>query len=229
MNMPGAPLVCHVLLIETDDGLVLVDSGFGIRDCARPRRPGPARFVTRPVLSRDETAVARIEALGFRAEDVRHIVITHFDLDHIGGIADFPDARVHVTEAEARGAMTSPSRLEGIRYRNAQWAHGPKIVEHSPTARGGEASRRPRNSTPLRRASCWYRCPAIPAATPRDLPVDAGHRWILHCGDAFYHYGTLDGQTHVPRPLATQENVIAFNRKQVHDNHARLSELYHPR
>ena len=27
MNMPTAPMVCHVLLIETDNGLVLVDSG----------------------------------------------------------------------------------------------------------------------------------------------------------------------------------------------------------
>jgi hypothetical protein len=33
MNMPTAPLVCHVLLIETDNGLVLVDSGFGSHDC----------------------------------------------------------------------------------------------------------------------------------------------------------------------------------------------------
>ena len=28
MNMPGAPLVCHVLLVETANALVLVDAGF---------------------------------------------------------------------------------------------------------------------------------------------------------------------------------------------------------
>jgi hypothetical protein len=58
------------------------------------------------------------------------------------------------------------------------------------------------------------------------VAVDAGHRWILHGGDSFYHCGTLDGQTHVPRILTAQENVIAFSRKQVHDNHARLAELH---
>jgi hypothetical protein len=33
MDLPGAQLVCHVLRVETDNGLVLVDSGFGSHDC----------------------------------------------------------------------------------------------------------------------------------------------------------------------------------------------------
>ena len=57
------------------------------------------------------------------------------------------------------------------------------------------------------------------------IAVDAGHRWVLHCGDAFYHYGSLDG-THVPRTLWAMETAVAFDRKKMWDNHARLSELY---
>jgi glyoxylase-like metal-dependent hydrolase (beta-lactamase superfamily II) len=57
------------------------------------------------------------------------------------------------------------------------------------------------------------------------VAVDAGHRWILHCGDAFYHYGTLDG-TRVPRTLWTMETLVAFDRKKMWDNHDRLSKLY---
>ncbi len=34
MRMPGAPLVCHVLLWETATGLVLIDTGFGLGDIA---------------------------------------------------------------------------------------------------------------------------------------------------------------------------------------------------
>jgi glyoxylase-like metal-dependent hydrolase (beta-lactamase superfamily II) len=226
MNMPGAPLVCHVLLVETDDGLVLVDSGFGTRDCAQPGRLGPARFVSRPVLSRAETALARVEALGFRADDVRHIVITHFDLDHIGGIADFPDAQVHVTDAEARGAVRSPSGQERIRYRDVQWAHGPKIVEHSPD---GEKWRGFAAAKELDAIAPGIVLVSLPGHTRGHacVAVDAGHRWILHGGDSFYHYGTLDGYSRVPRTLTIQENLIAFDRKLMHDNHARLSELYH--
>jgi hypothetical protein len=48
---------------------------------------------------------------------------------------------------------------------------------------------------------------------------------VLHAGDAFYHYGTLDG-TPVPRALTAMESLFAFDRKKVQDNHARLVELY---
>jgi glyoxylase-like metal-dependent hydrolase (beta-lactamase superfamily II) len=38
MNPPTAPQqVCHVLLVETDNGLVLVDTGYGLDDIADPR------------------------------------------------------------------------------------------------------------------------------------------------------------------------------------------------
>ena len=156
MNPPAtASVVCHVLLVETDSGLVLIDTGFGAHDCADPAgRVGPLRHMLRPVLSHEETAAHQVEQLGFRRGDVRHIVVTHLDLDHIGGLSDFPHAQIHVTAAEALGAITSPSRFEKTRYRCAQWAHQPKIVEHDPRGRTGEASPRPRNLTRSRPGSC---------------------------------------------------------------------------
>jgi glyoxylase-like metal-dependent hydrolase (beta-lactamase superfamily II) len=54
------------------------------------------------------------------------------------------------------------------------------------------------------------------------VAVDAGHRWVLRCGDAFYHHGTLYGQSQVPSLLTRMENVIAFDRKRLLDNHSRL-------
>src|SRR6185369_15242361 len=131
MTRPS-PMVCHVLVVETDDGLVLVDSGYGTDDCDDPRRVGPTRRMVRPALSHDETVVRQIEKLGFTRDDVRHIIITHMDMDHVGGLSDFPGAQVHLTAAEARGAIWAPSRREKIRYRSAQWGHKPNIVEHDP-------------------------------------------------------------------------------------------------
>jgi glyoxylase-like metal-dependent hydrolase (beta-lactamase superfamily II) len=58
------------------------------------------------------------------------------------------------------------------------------------------------------------------------IAVDAGHRWVLHCGDAFYHPGTIDGQSRVPLHPARPRVVLAIDRKQVHDNHERLAELH---
>ena len=223
MKMP-APMVCHVLLIETDNGLVLVDSGYGTHDCSDPKRVGPTRHMLRASLSREETVVHQIDRLGFKRDDVRHIVITHLDLDHAGGLSDFPAARVHVTSAEALGAIRAPSRREKVRYRSAQWAHGPNIVEHDPQ---GEKWRGFAAAKELDEISPGIALVSLPGHTRGHacVAVDAGHRWVLHAGDAFYHYGTLDG-TPVPRGLTAMECLVAFDRKMVQANHARLVELY---
>jgi glyoxylase-like metal-dependent hydrolase (beta-lactamase superfamily II) len=217
-------MVCHVLLVETDSGLVLVDSGYGSHDCDDPKRVGPARRMVRPVLRHDETVAHQIEGLGFTRNDVRHIVITHLDMDHAGGLADFPEAQVHLTAAEALGAMWAPSRREKVRYRSVQWAHNPKIVEHDPR---GEKWRGFAAAKELTEIAPGIALVALPGHTRGHacVAVDAGHRWVLHAGDAFYHHGTLDGTT-VPRALTAMEMMFAFDRKAVLDNHARLAELY---
>jgi glyoxylase-like metal-dependent hydrolase (beta-lactamase superfamily II) len=223
MKLP-TPMVCHVLLIETDNGLVLVDSGYGTDDCADHRRAGPTPRMLRASLSHAETAAHQIDRLGFKRDDVRHIVITHLDLDHAGGLSDFPTAQVHVTSAEALGAIRSPSRREKIRYRSDQWAHNPNIVEHDPQ---GEKWRGFAAAKELNEISPGIALVSLPGHTRGHacVAVDAGHRWVLHAGDAFYHHGTLDG-TPVPRALAAMESLFAFDRKRVLDNHARLAELY---
>jgi glyoxylase-like metal-dependent hydrolase (beta-lactamase superfamily II) len=225
MDSPGAPVVCHVLLIETDNGLVLVDSGFGLQDCADPRRIGPSRHVLRPRFEVEETASRQVEGLGFHREDVRHIITTHFDIDHIGGIADFPDAQIHVTAAEALGAMKPPTRMEKFRFRPAQWTHGPKIVEHDPD---GESWRGFAAAKELDDISPGIVLVSLPGHSRGHacVAVDAGHRWVLHCGDSFYYEGTLDGRSPVPFGLKVSEIMVAFDRKAVRDNHARLAELH---
>lgn len=221
----SGPLVCHVLLAETENGLVLVDAGFGSRDCDQPARLGPTRCIIRPVLRQEETAARQVERLGFQRGDVTHIVITHFDMDHIGGISDFPNAQVHATSAETLGAMRPPTLSEKIRFRAAQWAHGPKSVEHTPD---GEAWRGFGAAKELSEIAPGIALISLPGHTRGHacVAVDAGHRWVLHAGDAFYHHGQLDGRTRMPRPLAAMETAVAFDRKKVQDNHARLAELY---
>jgi glyoxylase-like metal-dependent hydrolase (beta-lactamase superfamily II) len=220
------PLICHVLLVETNNGLVLVDTGYGLDDIAHPaRRLGPPHHLFRPMLNRDETAAHQIDQLGFRRDDVRHIVITHFDTDHIGGISDFPHAQIHVTAAEVLGAMKAPSRSEKFRFRTAQWEHGPNIVEHNPD---GEKWRGFAAAKELDQISTGIVLVSLPGHTRGHacVAVDAGHRWVLHCGDAFYHHGILDGQSHARPALRAFETVVAFDRKRLRENHARLAELY---
>src|SRR5271166_5077179 len=102
--LASARLVCHCLLVEGAEGLVLVDTGFGLAD-------------------------TQIRELGFDSRDVRNIVTTHLDLDHAGGLPDFPEAEVHLLGSELDAAM-NPGWRERARYVAAHWAHGPHWARH---------------------------------------------------------------------------------------------------
>ncbi|MDR6317380.1 glyoxylase-like metal-dependent hydrolase (beta-lactamase superfamily II) [Actinoplanes couchii] len=219
---PGG-LVCHVLLVEAADGLVLVDSGFGLHDVAAPaHRIGPARHLIRPVLDPRETAIRQVEKRGHDPADVRHVVLTHGDADHTGGLADFPHARVHLTAAESEAMRRPLTRGERRRYLPGQREHGPDLVEHDPEHgdgwRGFAAAAEILPGVVLIGLSGHTRGHAAVA-------VDAGDRWVLHAGDAFYHRGQIENAGRPPRTLTTMEQVVAHDRARVRDNHARLAEL----
>jgi glyoxylase-like metal-dependent hydrolase (beta-lactamase superfamily II) len=121
---PTARLACHCLLVETDrDGLVLVDTGFGTRDVTEPySRLSPLFiYLNRIQFDPSDTALHQIEALGFSARDVRHVVVTHLDFDHAGGLDDFPHASVHVMELELRATEERDGFIARQRYRPEQW------------------------------------------------------------------------------------------------------------
>ena len=58
---------------QTDDGLVLVDTGFGVTDCTRPSglMRAFASVIGAP-LKIDETAIQQIKQLGYQTSDVKH-------------------------------------------------------------------------------------------------------------------------------------------------------------
>jgi glyoxylase-like metal-dependent hydrolase (beta-lactamase superfamily II) len=217
-------VVAHCLLVEVGGEYVLVDTGFGTDDCADRKRLG-RRFNTfvNPVCDEGETAIRQIKALGVDPGDVRHIVTTHLDLDHAGGLGDFPEAQVHVLGAELAGAEHPPLR-ERSRYAKAQWAHGPHWVEYGP---GGDR---------------WFGFESIRLLPDLEgeialIPLpghSAGHSgvaintpsgWLLHCGDAFFHHGELETPPRCPRGWRIFENLNQHDGEARHRNQERLRGL----
>jgi glyoxylase-like metal-dependent hydrolase (beta-lactamase superfamily II) len=170
------------LLIETGQGLVLVDTGLGQDDYVH--RAGILRtfqHMTIVPLDPAEAAACQIARLGYKTEDVRHIVLTHMHFDHCGGLPDFPNARVHVHRLEYE-AFTGPIRhWRQLAYVRRHIAHRPDFALY--------------DTGPER----WFDFEAIPLPLEPEMwliPLfghSSGHcgvairtsnGWLFHVGDA---------------------------------------------
>jgi len=171
------------LLVECNEGLVLVDTGLGTRDYVD--MPGILRtfkLVTIMPLIPAEAAIRQIIGLGYQPEDVRHIVLTHMHFDHAGGLPDFPWAKVHVHRREYEAIKSGKFRrwTDGG-YNRCILDHGPGFVFYEGTG------------------DRWYDFDAICLPFEPEMwllplfghtsghcgvAVKDGDRWLLHVGDA---------------------------------------------
>ena len=230
-DAPLGKLACHCLLVESEAGLVLVDTGFGTRDVDHPRRRLSEFFLTlnNPQLRSEETAVAQVRALGFDPRDVRHIVVTHLDFDHAGGIEDFPNAAVHVTarEREVADAGDGGAFVGRKRYRPKQWndAENWRLYPMG----GGER---------------WFGFDAVRdlhGLPPEILMVPlAGHtwghagvaireddgNWLFYAADAYFYRGEIGSERHsCPPGLRAYQTMMEVDRAERLRNLDRVRRL----
>jgi glyoxylase-like metal-dependent hydrolase (beta-lactamase superfamily II) len=218
-----AEIVCHCLAIEGDDGIVLVDTGFGMEDARKPLRLGPVFGLMNAKPRPETTALKQLEALGFGAGDVRQIVLTHLDPDHGGGLADFPAAEVHVLAAELDAALR-PRLRDRPRYSGVHWQHGPRWVRHEA---GGDD---------------WFGFDGVrilPGAEAEialvplfghslghsGVAIEADDGWLLHCGDAYFNRGDIESPPSGPVGLRVFQSLSAADDKARKGNQERLREL----
>lgn len=222
-----AHLVCHCLLIETNQGFVLVDTGFGLRDVRSPySRLSPFFIHVNNIQFESKyTAIEQIEQLGFSAQDVRHIVLTHLDFDHAGGLEDFPQATVHVMQSEIETARDRKGFIAHRRYRPQQWD---EIKNWKFYAAGGEP---------------WFGFEAVRelAGLPPEIlliPL-AGHTkghagvaiqtsegWLLHAGDAYFYRDEMQASEPNCTPgLRAYQRLMEVDRPMRLFNQNRLRQL----
>lgn len=220
---------CAAQLIETSEGLVLVDTGYGTEDVRHPH-PRLSRLFRAMLNIRfrmRETALHQVTAMGYSAQDVRHIVLTHLDFDHAGGIEDFPKARVHVMEVEREAAERKRRGFVAKRrYRPAQWDD---VRDWRTYGDGGGEK--------------WFGFEAVrdlDGLPPEILLVPLpGHTWghagvaiqtpggwVLNAGDAYFYRRELDADRRRCTPgLRFYQRLMDTDRQLRFANQERLREL----
>lgn len=229
-------LVCHCLLIETNNELVLVDTGLGIKDVTQNDRFFSSLLFNnfaKPILDINETAFHQVKKLGFDPKDVRHIIATHLDSDHIGGIADFPHAKVHVLNDEWQAAFGEKSLKDLTRYLPEQFRHAPKWERYRTQGedwKGFEAVRQLEGLPPE------ILIIPLPGHTRghAGIVVDIDNRSEFFVGDAYLHRNQLLRKTPPPyipvynKLMQTDLNLFLNNLDKLsdlQDNHANV-EIY---
>ncbi|HEX4924757.1 MAG TPA: MBL fold metallo-hydrolase [Bdellovibrionales bacterium] len=219
--LDAAKLCTRCLLIESNDGLIAVDSGYGEADLFKDNLKADLSHKLFAEFPRpEETLKYHVTRLGFRAQDVRHIVLTHLDPDHAGGLKDFPDAQVHVYSFEYYKALqlrdTNP--IWGYRLRGIDWSRAKqwRLYDDQGERWNGLECLRPLSGIKEELA-------LIPLAghTPGHAGILVGSK-TLHVGDLYYHSSELEKEKSRYSALST---LLAFDNGVRIKNLARVAEI----
>jgi glyoxylase-like metal-dependent hydrolase (beta-lactamase superfamily II) len=217
--------IVYCLLVETSAGLVLVDTGFGIKDYSKPTlKMRFFLFYMGTPRKNEETAIYQIRALGYQPEDVKHIIQTHMHIDHAGGLADFPWAEVQIYEQEYQ-SLLKPRGFMEFAYVKDHWRHGPRWVRHQTPVVDWFGFK----AVPiLETAEADFLFILLPGHTRGHCGVAIGKpgNWLLHAGDAAspFHKGA---DLHNRGEAAHQLNFISDKMADriLGGHHARLLKL----
>ncbi|MEV6278590.1 MBL fold metallo-hydrolase [Nocardia sp. NPDC051832] len=193
-----APLTCHVLAIEDDAGdITLIDTGLGEQALSRPKDWFGRGWMTvfGPEPDPALTVHAQLLGKGLDPAQVRNIVLTHMDLDHVGGLADFPRATVYVNRRELDGQLNPRSAGDRNRYRSIQFAHDPNWHVFDLVQSDRERWFGFRTAGELPGLPSGLRVVDLGGHSNGHVGVaiDRGQdRWLLHAGDAYYTAEQMD-------------------------------------
>ena len=180
----------------------------------------------RPRLDLGETAISQVQALGFDPADVRNIIVTHLDIDHAGGLPDFPAAKVHLWTREYE--------------RDAEGRRCASVCATRSAPRTGHTVRSGLPTTSTGTSGCGFESVRLlPDSDPEILMIPLpghtlGHTaiavrrpdgWLLHCGDAYFYRDEVSTPPNCPRGLRAFQVVVEANGKVRRQNQERLREL----
>ncbi|HEY5271149.1 MAG TPA: MBL fold metallo-hydrolase [Anaerolineales bacterium] len=183
--VPG--VVANPYILVDADGLTVIDTGL-------PRS--------------ERKILAYVASLGKSARDVKRIILTHADLDHVGGLAalhNLTGARTYASRIEADAiAAGMPSRQiksSGFSVRRLMFALLRPFIKATPFQVDEILT-----DGQILPALCGLRVVATPGHTPGHISLFAPAVGILFCGDSLV---TDENSIHGSRSGLTWDDAMA--------------------
>lgn len=104
-------------LLDTDEGIILIDTGFKSGFAAPARKSGA------PLYMGDKVAdyMDAFKALGYDPQQVTKILITHKHPDHTDCINYFPNAKIYISPEDADAMKLDGENIERVEFKDGQY------------------------------------------------------------------------------------------------------------
>jgi glyoxylase-like metal-dependent hydrolase (beta-lactamase superfamily II) len=213
LDSRGRPyLVTRMVLVHSDDdGWVAIDTGIGEQDALDPRRRLGLPFTLAVGATIDASRTLKQQALARNIDprEIKHVVLTHLDVDHAGGLPDFPWAKVHAHPREIATAANPKGAVQRGRYRRPHFEHGPDWCPFGePTERWHGL-----DTGPIDGLSDRWKWVALHGHTPGHCGIvwdDDDGDTHFHVGDAFLQFYEMK-TAQARASLANRFHHIAFD------------------
>jgi glyoxylase-like metal-dependent hydrolase (beta-lactamase superfamily II) len=170
------------ILVKSDQGYVLIDTGLGIHDYKEPSIL--VKFFMKALRANNSielTAINQCKKINIEPNEIKHIILTHMHFDHAGGLPDFPNANIHIHNNEYKSLKLGRNKLlKGYDWKDI--LHKPKWILYDTVTdnwRGFEAIRLPFNSPEM------YLIPLFGHTKGHcGVAIKDNEKWIFQCADA---------------------------------------------
>lgn len=101
------------LIEHPEEGWILYDTGY-TRRFFEATRSYPNRIyakMTKVICTEADEVASQLAKNGIQPDEVRHIIVTHFHADHVGGLKDFPKAQFYASRAALDQALTTSNLM----------------------------------------------------------------------------------------------------------------------
>ncbi|MFM0176496.1 N-acyl homoserine lactonase family protein [Paraburkholderia sediminicola] len=183
----------YVWLIRSKEECILVDTGFSESSSRKRGR----RFVQRP----EHT----LEQLGVAPLSIRHLILTHLHYDHAGATSHYPNAKIHLQDAEMQYATGRCMCHKSLNHFFA--------VEDVQAVVGSVFSGNVRFHDGAAEIVPGVEVVRVGGHTPglQVVRVHTGRGWVILASDAAHYYVNMDLQNPFPAVHNTAEMMEGFD------------------